>query len=351
MSRISLPGGRGHGDLAQPLTRPTTLGQTGAYLRAAAGLRYRVPPPPNRIARRRFTIALAKWILPLIAVVLLASVALWPEVQRMTSASRLAMSHISGEVEGGKLIDARYNGVDEKGRPYTLTAATAWQIDPERVGLTMPKGDITLENGTWLMLTSKTGTYMQHLNQLDLVEDVTLYRDDGTTMHTHSCVDRPEGRRRGGLAMPMHVEGPFGVLDAKGFTVMDKGNVDRFPGSGACGAERGGQLTAAPSPRRMVPACRAVLMAALMALGLANLPSAQRSSSISRMAARSTSRRRTASNGGRRTSRSSPAATPRPIRGDVTVTADRLTAWYRKKKAAGTPVQQAADSRRRQRVA
>ena len=69
------------------------------------------------------------------------------------------MNHIAGEVEGGRLIDARYNGVDEKGRPYTVTAATAWQIDPERVGLTMPKGDITLENGTWLMLTSKTGTF------------------------------------------------------------------------------------------------------------------------------------------------------------------------------------------------
>ena len=50
------------------------------------------------------------------------------------------MSHVSGEVEGGKLIDARYNGLDEKGRPYTVTAATAWQIDPERVGSDPAKG-------------------------------------------------------------------------------------------------------------------------------------------------------------------------------------------------------------------
>jgi hypothetical protein len=29
---------------------------------------------------------------------------------------------------------------------------------------------------------------------------------------------------------PTHVEGPFGVLDAQGFTVMDKGSAIDFPG-------------------------------------------------------------------------------------------------------------------------
>jgi len=139
------------------------------------------------------------------------------------------MNHMSGELDGGKLIDARYNGVNEKGRPYTVTAATAWQADPERVGMTMPKGDITLENGTWLMLTAKQGTFLQHLNQLDLTTDVTLYRDDGTTMHTETAsIDLKEGAAGG--ADPVHVEGPFGVLDAHGFTVMDKGAAIDFPG-------------------------------------------------------------------------------------------------------------------------
>jgi lipopolysaccharide export system protein LptC len=229
MSRVPLPAGQARADLAEPMTRPQPLGQTGAYLRNTAGLRDRAPPPPSRIARRRFAIGLAKWVLPLIAMVLLASVALWPELQRMTNASRLAMAHVSGEVEGGKLIDARYKGIDEKGRPYTVTAATAWQIDPERIGMTMPKGDITLENGTWLMLTAKTGTYMQHLNQLDLLDEVTLYRDDGTTMHTHSAsIDLKAGAAAG--SEDVHVEGPFGTLDAKGFTVMDKGTAIDFPG-------------------------------------------------------------------------------------------------------------------------
>jgi lipopolysaccharide export system protein LptC len=202
---------------------------TGGYLMGGASVRERMPPTPRRIKRRRILITLTKWLLPLGAMALLALIALWPEIDAATSKARLVIGHVSGELESGKLIDAKYNGVDEKGRPYTITAATAWQIDPERVGLTLPKGDITLENGTWLMLTSKQGTFLQHLNQLDLLNTVTLYRDDGTTMHTQSAtVDLKAGAAAG--SEPVHVEGPFGVLDAQGFTVMDKGTAIDFPG-------------------------------------------------------------------------------------------------------------------------
>jgi lipopolysaccharide export system protein LptC len=174
-------------------------------------------------------INVTKWLLPLGAAVLLASIALWPEIQATTTGARLAMKGISGHVEGGRLIDARYNGIDQKGRPYTLTAATARQINSDRISLTLPKGDITLENGTWLMLTARDGTYLQSLNHLDLVNDVTLYRDDGTVMHTASAsLDLKAGAAAG--ADPVHVEGPFGVLDAQGFTVMDKGAAIDFTG-------------------------------------------------------------------------------------------------------------------------
>jgi lipopolysaccharide export system protein LptC len=214
---------------APSMNNPTEDRQAGLYLLGSTTARDRAPPAPSRIARRRFVINLTKWVLPMAATVLLALIALWPEIERATLKTRLSMNHIAGEVEGGKLIDARYNGLDDKGRPYTFTAATAWKIDEARVGLTLPKGDITLENGTWLMLSAKTGSYLQRDHQLDLVKDVTLYRDDGTTMHTESAsVDLKAGAAAG--SEPTHVEGPFGVLDAQGFTVMDKGTAIDFPG-------------------------------------------------------------------------------------------------------------------------
>jgi lipopolysaccharide export system protein LptC len=203
--------------------------RTGGYLTPSGPGRARDLPTPRGIARRRFLITLTKWLLPVGAMGLLASIALWPELDRATAKARLALGRISGEVEGGSLIDARYNGVDEKGRPYTMTAAMARQIDAERVALTMPKGDITLENGTWMMLAAKQGTYMQHLSQLDLMKDVTLYRDDGTTLRTMAAsIDLKAGAAAG--SDPVHVEGPFGVLDAQGFALMDKGTSIDFTG-------------------------------------------------------------------------------------------------------------------------
>ena len=77
--------------------------------------------------------------------------------------------------------------------------------------------DMTLENGTWLNVRSKQGVYIRKDQQLDLSHDVVMYRDDGTTMTTDSAtVAMKDGAASSG--MPTHVEGPFGTIDATGFT-------------------------------------------------------------------------------------------------------------------------------------
>ncbi|HVZ09871.1 LPS export ABC transporter periplasmic protein LptC [Rhodopila sp.] len=214
---------------APPLASGQPDRRAGAYMMQATAAR-RSLPTPGRIARRRVLITLTKWLLPLCAMALLAMVALWPELERTTIQTRIHGGQLSGELEGGRMVDLRYNGVDEKGRPYTVTAESARQVDTDRIVLTMPKGDITLENGTWLMVTARGGTYVQKANQLDLVNDVTLYRDDGTTMRTQAAtVDVKAGAAAS--FTPVHAEGPFGTLDAQGgFTLMDRGSAVDFSG-------------------------------------------------------------------------------------------------------------------------
>jgi lipopolysaccharide export system protein LptC len=207
---------------------PPVRRRSGDYLVGSVN-RQRLPPTPRRLARRWWLVTVTKWLLPVAAMALLGSIAIWPEIDSVTSGARVSMRELSGQVQGGKLIDARYAGVDQKGRPYTVTAATATQVAPSRVALTMPKGDMTLENGTWLMLSALQGTYLQDSNQLDLVNNVTLYRDDGTVVHTASAsIDMKAGAAAGSQAV--HVEGPFGVLDADGFAVLDKGSAIDFTG-------------------------------------------------------------------------------------------------------------------------
>jgi lipopolysaccharide export system protein LptC len=157
-------------------------------------------------------------------------VALWPEIER-DEHSRLAAGVRGIEPQSGQLTDLHYRGVDERDRPYAVTASAARQVSPERINLVDPKGDINLESGNWLMAQSRQGVYMPHADQLDLSGEVVLYRDDGLTMTTDAAtLDLKAGAASG--AERVHVEGPFGSLDAQGFTVIDRGAVMQFTGPG-----------------------------------------------------------------------------------------------------------------------
>jgi lipopolysaccharide export system protein LptC len=187
-------------------------------------------PTPERIARRRWMVMITKRVLPVIALALLTSIALWPEIGRDARNGHLG-DVSSVEAQSGLMTQARYNGVDTGGRPYTVTAVTARQSTPDRIDLTSPVGDMTLANGTWLRGEGKVGVYMQQEGQLDLTGNVTLYRDDGITLQTDTAtLDVKQGAAS--TADRVHVEGPFGTLDAQGFTVLDHGTLIRFAGPG-----------------------------------------------------------------------------------------------------------------------
>jgi lipopolysaccharide export system protein LptC len=190
--------------------------------------RIRRAPTAGGLARRRLVITATKFVLPVAALALLATIALWPEFDREKNAARIALRQLA-EVDGAEVIDAHYHGVDDQGRPYTLTAATAKQDGEEKVNLTLPVGDLTLQNGTWMSMKSKLGVFIQHTNLLDMWKDVVLYRDDGTTMYSQSMsMDLKNGAAAG--SQPVHAEGPFGTLDAQGFALVDKGSVIQFTG-------------------------------------------------------------------------------------------------------------------------
>ena len=203
-----------------PARRPRTLGEAVRRL-----------PSPGALARRRWLIAFTKWLLPLAALALLGTVALWPEIDRNLNEARVSFRRSLAIPDSGQLKDARYHGVDDHGRPYTVTAVIAKQAGPERIDLTTAAGDVSLESGAWLMLKARRGVYLQGAQQLDLEGDVTLYRDDGTTLVTDSAAVDLKAGAAAGAAMT-HAEGPFGTLDAQGFAATDNGTIIRFTGPG-----------------------------------------------------------------------------------------------------------------------
>ncbi|MGI4801747.1 MAG: LPS export ABC transporter periplasmic protein LptC [Janthinobacterium lividum] len=184
----------------------------------------------RRIRMRRFTVLAAKLGLPLLAVLLLSAIVLWPEFTRLSDQTRTSFRRVFAlEAESGRMMDPHYRGVDQRNRPYTITAAWATQATPTRVDLGDPKGDLVLESGNWLQVEAREGVFIQRAELLDLSHDVVMYRDDGTVLRTQTAsVDIKQGAATSNDMT--HAEGPFGVLDSQGFALTDKAGIVQFQG-------------------------------------------------------------------------------------------------------------------------
>ncbi len=196
---------------------------------AASGPRTRIMKP-KRLARYGRFVRVAKYLLPVAALALLSSIALWPEISRTIDRGRVTWHRLTMvDPTSGTMRQPRYRGYDGQNQPYTVVAESADRVGPDRFNLRLPRGDLTLSNGTWLQVRSKKGAYLQHPGLLDLFQDVMLYRQDGTILNTAAAtVDMHGGAVTSNEYT--HAEGPFGQLDAEGFTLLDKGNVVQFHG-------------------------------------------------------------------------------------------------------------------------
>ncbi len=193
--------------------------------------RARRPPSRGELWRRRVLVGVAKRLLPLAAVGLLAAVALWPELERTEDRARVTFRRVTQAApDTVRILEPRYQGVDEQNRPYNLTAQTAIQAgDSEVVELENPQADLLLNDGAWVYLEAEEGRFDRPRNHLDLTGEVTLHQDDGTQFVTEqAAVDLLAGHASGDR--PVQAQGPFGTLTAEGFRLTERGQVILFTG-------------------------------------------------------------------------------------------------------------------------
>jgi lipopolysaccharide export system protein LptC len=129
------------------------------------------------------------------------------------------------------MINPRYVGTDSDNQPFSITADLARNVSDQgtRVTLVMPKADITLEDGTWLVLTANDGDYSRTEKTLNLAGEVNLYHDSGYEFRTErAAIDLTAGAATSND--PVEGQGPFGRLEAAGFRMVNKGNVIHFLG-------------------------------------------------------------------------------------------------------------------------
>ena len=185
----------------------------------------------GQLARRRFLLRWVKRLLPVAALAVLGVAVLWPEIERADGVVRVTIRQgMQAGPEAVRVVEPRYQGLDEQNRPYNLTAATASQAGTATIlDLERPRADMLLTGGAWVLLESNAGRFDRARNHLDLAGAVTLWHDNGTVLVTEAAsVELREVSASGDR--PVAAQGPFGTLTSEGFRLRDRGQVVIFTG-------------------------------------------------------------------------------------------------------------------------
>jgi lipopolysaccharide export system protein LptC len=217
------------------MTQATYRAPKPARESAPPGRRPRAAGQPPRLSfRDRYSIFVGfmKVLLPAMAAGLILLVVAWPQFSVDEGQFRLSMSKLAPEqADSLTMLNAHFEGVDEKDQPYTITAdmATQSENDKDLVTMELPKADITLEDGTWLALTARSGEYRKESEMLDLAGSVSLFHDQGFELQTDAArIDLNAGTAEG--VHPVEGQGSIGSIQAEGFRVLDRGARILFTG-------------------------------------------------------------------------------------------------------------------------
>ena len=188
-----------------------------------------------------------KIALPFLAVIFIGLILGWPYFKNHDGEFKIGFSSLSiapGEQTG--VDNARYFGVDDQDRPYSISADIArFPEGPNGpINLDVPKADMTMDNGTWLVMTAIEGKYNQQKKILSLNGAVNLFHDMGYELSTEE-IDINLAKNDAIGTKPVNGHGPFGELNASGVRI-DKNNRTIF----FIGPAR---LLLFPSQRKKVP--------------------------------------------------------------------------------------------------
>lgn len=168
-------------------------------------------------------VSLSKMILPIIALLLIVLVVVWPQMKVKDTRFRLGFAAMTvGEADNPSMLNPRFMSADKNSQTFLITADIAKNLlkGNATVQLEMPKADISLGDGTWLVMTAETGIFGRAKKLLDLTGSVDLFHDSGYEFRTEKArIDLARGIASG--ESPISGQGPFGEIEGQGF-VLDK---------------------------------------------------------------------------------------------------------------------------------
>lgn len=184
-------------------------------------------------SRHSRMVDLLRFVLPVIALLLIGLVVLWPQIMGGYGSLIMPMLRTDQviDVDAMRMQKPRYVGQTRNAEPYTVTADTATMdpAHPNRIHLDNLAAEIARTGQRDVHLMALAGVYHRDQEELDLDGGIELTTSDGYRFTTQSAQLRLD---RGTVVghQPITGDGPAGTLSAERFEIRDGGDVLRFEG-------------------------------------------------------------------------------------------------------------------------
>lgn len=178
----------------------------------------------SSMARYTRFVLFSKMLLTFLAFIMIAIIIALPIISSDSEGLRIAFDASEGTAAESMpmMKNPRYQGVDDKNQPYTITADAAIQNDEQTVILNALKADMFLSDDSWLMLSANDGTLNTEIKTLLLSGDVQLYHDKGYEFHAPEAhIDLRKNLAYGNKNIKGY--GPMGTISANNFRIENNG--------------------------------------------------------------------------------------------------------------------------------
>lgn len=176
--------------------------------------------------------AVLKWLLPVLAGVLLATIVIWPLTEAQEFSFLLAKDKVERANERLRVDNARYRGETAKGNRFFITAAGAVQRSSALPVVELDRLSARLEADDGpSTVTAPSGRYFLNEDRLQVAGPVELRSETGYTLDSQT-VDIDLDTRRVRTEQPVSGQLPIGTFranrlsgDIKGRTLVLEGDV------------------------------------------------------------------------------------------------------------------------------
>ncbi|WP_169566552.1 LPS export ABC transporter periplasmic protein LptC [Sneathiella limimaris] len=177
-------------------------------------------------------VSVMKWVLPTLAVILIATAFILPGLQEESEKITLEYLEIAESDHKLTMTNPRFLSSDRGNQQFMVTADSATQqTGAERqIELINLQADITLSSGRWISIAAPKGWLDTEAEALDLVGGVEIFSDDGNQISAETArvllsekkVLSPKGLRS---------HGPLGELSADSFIANQLSGTLKFEGN------------------------------------------------------------------------------------------------------------------------